>query len=138
MKEKKLMNAWDTKFEMTDFVYAGGGIGVFELGRQLTLEEQEFADLILSFTIGGNHLMTKEQRDESTRFKLQFPTQVDYNMIEDLIIETPSMEPCRLLECWLALVTFNLDSQQLDKIATGSLKVGLTCMDGEKKILLCN
>lgn len=138
MKEKKLMNAWDTKFEMTDFVYAGGGIGVFELGRQLTLEEQEFADLILSFTIGGNHLMTKKQRDESTHFKLQFPTQVDYNMIEDLIIETPCMEPCRLLECWLVLVTFNLDSQQLDKIATGNLKVGLTSMNGEKKILLCN
>lgn len=138
MKQKKLMNAWDTKFEMTDFVYAGGGIGVFELGRQLTLEEQEFADLILSFTIGGNHLMSKEQRDESTHFKLQFPTQVDYNMLVDLIIETPSMEPSRLLECWLALVTFNLDSQQLDKIATGSLKVGLTSMDGEKKILLYN
>ena len=138
MKEKTLVNAWDTKFEMTDFVYAGGGIGVFELGRQLTLEEQEFADLILSFTIGGNHLMSKEQRDESTRFKLQFPTQVDYNMLEELIIEPPNMEPCHLLECWLALVTFNLDSQQLDKIATGSLKVGLISMDGEKKILLCN
>lgn len=132
------MNAWETKFEMTDFVFAGGGIGVFDLDRQLTFEEQKFVDLVLSFIVDGNFLMSKEEKDESTRFMFQCPTQVDYNMLEDLITQTPEMAPCRLLDCWLALVTFNLDSEQLEKVATGSLKVGLTCMGGEKKILLCN